>query len=66
MTTPHEEVRDEELPERQRTFLQRLRQHDKRVKVFRSGARNVFHGPVIGDGLMPADEPAITDQTEEP
>ena len=66
MTTPHEEVRDEELPERQRSFLERLRRHDKRVKVFRSGARNVFHGPVIGEGLMPVDAPATNDPEEEP
>jgi hypothetical protein len=58
MTAHEKTVTDDELAERQRTFLERLRQHDHRVKVTRRGDALVFHGPVIGDGLMPPESPA--------
>jgi hypothetical protein len=65
MITTDQEMRDEELPERQRIFLDRLRQHDKRVKIFRTAGKNVFHGPVIGDGPMPTDEPPLRETESE-
>jgi hypothetical protein len=64
MSSPETPVPDEELPERHRIFLQRLREHDHRVKVFRSGDKAVFHGPIIGDGPMPSDNPGV-DEPEE-
>ncbi len=68
MITSDQEVPGEALPERQRAFLDRLRQHDKRVKVVRIGDKLTFHGPVIGDGPMPDSTPAadISDEEEEP
>ncbi len=66
MTTIFEiEVSSEELTERQRLFFERLRQHDKRVKVVRAGPMLVFHGPTIGIGPMPDEEPAGNEPDEE-
>jgi hypothetical protein len=58
MFASEDSVPDEALPERQRQFLERLRRHDKRVQVIRSGDQLKFHGPVIGDGTLPPAEPA--------
>ena len=66
MTTILEiEVSAEKLTERQRLFLERLRQHDKRVKVVRAGPMMVFHGPIIGLGPMPEEEPGVTEPDDE-
>jgi hypothetical protein len=61
MPAPEDTVSDDTLPERQRAFLMKLRGHDKRVQIFRAGERLMFHGPIIGDGPMPIDEPAAPD-----
>jgi hypothetical protein len=59
-------VPDDELPERQRSFLQKLRSHDKRVKIVRDGDKLIFHGPVIGEGPMPAEGPPGFGGDDEP
>jgi hypothetical protein len=61
MPTSENSVPEEELPERQRLFLERLRRHDKRVKIIRDGERLSFHGPVIGEGPMPPAEPVVSE-----
>ncbi len=61
MRSSENSVSDQDLPERQRAFVEKLRSHDKRVKVYREGAGLKFHGPVIGDGPLPPAEPAVAD-----
>jgi len=56
MTTDIRQVHEENLPQRQRAFLAKLRQHDQKVVVLREYGKLVFHGPVIGDGPMPQDD----------
>lgn len=58
-------VSDQDLPERQRAFVEKLRTHDKRVKVYREGSGLKFHGPVIGDGPLPPAEPAVAEPGED-
>jgi hypothetical protein len=55
MTTDIRQVPEDNLPPRQRTFLDKLRQHDKKVVVLRDGGALLFRGPVIGEGPMPPD-----------
>jgi hypothetical protein len=64
-STPTPLVRDEELSERQRAFVGRLRVHDQRVKISRDGDRLTFHGPVIGEGLLPPAAPEVVEPDDE-
>jgi hypothetical protein len=60
--TREDEIPEDMLAPRQREFLNRLRGHDRRAKVYRdAGGQPVFHGPVIGDGPMPPEAPASVD-----
>jgi hypothetical protein len=61
MSTFEDSISAEQLPERQRAFVEKLRRHDKRVKVFREASGLKFQGPVIGEGPLPPAEPEVSE-----
>jgi hypothetical protein len=55
--TDEQRVDELTLTARQLAFLKRLRLLDQQVFVSRTLGKLLFHGPVIGKGPMPLEEP---------